>query len=305
MLRKKTKTHINTWPGFIFIGGAPRSGTTALFRYLSIHPQIAPSKPKETFYFMDKDHPLCNPKYHVHRYGFEAFYRFFKKSKLGAHYYLEGTSQYLYQKTALESFVNLNPLPKVIFILRDPVKRFISAYEYALYNVSAIPPSFTLEDYLAIAQGKPDKRLSPYLNTLIGYELDYGCYNRYVSQWFENYPKENLKIIIFEEMIQDPKNTVLDIVNWLNLEATIYDDYSFKKINPTLPTRYPGILYWGKKFFKGIPMASKIKGWLQQVLAKPSKKTYHKETVQWLSDYYKAPITQLKALLSYDLSLWG
>lgn len=38
---------------FVIIGGAPKTGTSSVFKYLSDHPDINPSKVKETGYFLD------------------------------------------------------------------------------------------------------------------------------------------------------------------------------------------------------------------------------------------------------------
>ena len=42
---------------FLVMVGTYRSGTTSLFRYLSDHPQVAPSSLKETGYFLPVDEP--------------------------------------------------------------------------------------------------------------------------------------------------------------------------------------------------------------------------------------------------------
>ena len=35
----------------LFVAGVPKAGTTSLFRYLALHPDIHPSNPKEPGYF--------------------------------------------------------------------------------------------------------------------------------------------------------------------------------------------------------------------------------------------------------------
>jgi hypothetical protein len=36
---------------YLIIGGAPKSATTSLFRYLADHPQVCPCGQKETYFF--------------------------------------------------------------------------------------------------------------------------------------------------------------------------------------------------------------------------------------------------------------
>ncbi|WP_040414858.1 sulfotransferase [Desulfococcus multivorans] len=59
------------FPDF-FIIGAPRCGTTSLSRYLSKHPDICFSRPKEPHYFSTVSQPLTTS--HLQRHYLERFF---------------------------------------------------------------------------------------------------------------------------------------------------------------------------------------------------------------------------------------
>lgn len=44
----------------LLIAGAPKCGTSSIFTWLIAHPEVCGSQPKETFYLMNSDSPLCN-----------------------------------------------------------------------------------------------------------------------------------------------------------------------------------------------------------------------------------------------------
>ena len=41
--------------------GVPKCGTTSVFSYLADHPEVCQSSEKETYFLMDKGHPLFIP----------------------------------------------------------------------------------------------------------------------------------------------------------------------------------------------------------------------------------------------------
>ena len=62
----------------LVVGGAPKCGTSTFFRWLSSHPDVCGSEPKETFFLMDRDSPLLNRDCNVHEHGLQSYGSFFK-----------------------------------------------------------------------------------------------------------------------------------------------------------------------------------------------------------------------------------
>ena len=104
--------------GFI-ICGTQKGGTTALDRYLRLHPEICMANKKEVHFFdSDKYFQKQNPdfsKYHFH---------FNPKD----HHKIigEATPIYMYWENAIKRIHNYNPNMKLIAVLRDPSARAFS-----------------------------------------------------------------------------------------------------------------------------------------------------------------------------------
>lgn len=118
MVQLRSWNHQNrVRPSFLVIG-AQKSGTTALYDYLCLHPQITAAYQKETKYF-----DLYPNK------SKEWYYGFFPKQKDGI-ISGEATPDYFFDSAVPERIHNLFPDIKLILILRDPVERAISHFNY-------------------------------------------------------------------------------------------------------------------------------------------------------------------------------
>lgn len=107
----------STFPDFMIVGGQ-KAGTTALYEYLSKHPQIQPTKEKELHYFN------CEARY---RLGVE-FYRSLFRSSSDAKLAFDASAGYLCNAQAPARIYAHNPEVKIIILLRDPVERAYSGW---------------------------------------------------------------------------------------------------------------------------------------------------------------------------------
>src|SRR5689334_10681741 len=84
-----------TLPNLV-IAGAPKCGTSSLYRWLADHPQAFGSAPKETFYLMDEGHPLLRKGSNFHTRGLAGYAEFFDGRNEEARVIFEATTHYLY-----------------------------------------------------------------------------------------------------------------------------------------------------------------------------------------------------------------
>ena len=108
--------------GFMIVG-AQRCGTTALSRFLSRHPEIGMSNPKEVHLF---DRPNYSPGWTVEQ--IDARYRPCFEDRAGVRIRGEATPIYLFFPEIARELKRYNPELKLIVLLRDPVERAISSY---------------------------------------------------------------------------------------------------------------------------------------------------------------------------------
>lgn len=105
-------------PDFIIIG-AQKSGTSSLHYYLSKHPDLSASIPKETHYF---------DRYVNHNYSLDWYKSHFYTRPFRQLLYFESTPNYIYSERVAEQLASLVPQIKLILILREPVSRSYSAW---------------------------------------------------------------------------------------------------------------------------------------------------------------------------------
>lgn len=102
-----------------FIVGAQKAGTSSLFRYLELSPNLTGSEPKEVGFF-DKE-------YHFKK-GVDWYERHFVRRKKGSQIYFEATPEYLYREQVPRRIYEYNPNAKIVILLREPVSRAYSAW---------------------------------------------------------------------------------------------------------------------------------------------------------------------------------
>ncbi|HKX76667.1 MAG TPA: sulfotransferase [Acidimicrobiia bacterium] len=185
-------------PTFLIVG-AMRSGTSSLVHYLRRHPDIFISQPKELHFF---DH-------HYER-GVDWYEQQFSgaqdKVQVG-----EATPNYMYDRIAVDRMVHLLPDVKLIAILRNPVAR---AYSHYWHNRSRGKESL---DFVEALQAEPARlALSAESATTFSY-ADRGRYDRQLRYLLDRFPRQALKVLLFEDLESDPDDVVTEACGHLNL----------------------------------------------------------------------------------------
>ena len=121
-----------------FIIGAPKCGTTALVSYLSEHPDVFMSEPKEPHFFADDF-----PHYKKYIPTIDAYERLFEDAALKpATRVGEASVWYLYSEYAIKNIHKYRPDAKLIVMLRDPVEVMQSLHKQLLWTMDENQPSF-------------------------------------------------------------------------------------------------------------------------------------------------------------------
>jgi len=210
-------------PNFIVIGPG-KSGTTWIYNLLKNHPQICISSAKETLFFEDYYHK-----------GFKWYSKFFKhcKSKTAIG---EVSNTYIFSSLAAKRIWVFNPKIKLISCLRNPIDRTFSHYLFLLRNAEV---NGTFEEVLV-------KRKDL---------LDRGMYSKHLSKYLKYFPKEQILILLYDDLKYDPKRFAKKIYNFLNVDDGYYPENSDKKI---LAASKPRIKLLAKLTKKGAQLTRRI-----------------------------------------------
>jgi len=193
---------MNRWPNF-FIVGAPRSGTTSLYEYLNEVPGIFMSKIKEPNYFnpsVENDLFLSKPVRDKKKY-----LNLFTDSKdelaIG-----EASPTYLWDPKTPKLIHNEIPDARIIINLRDPITRAFSEYLF-LSGLGSLKGTF-----LEII-----KKSIKAENYPSGRTVQNGLYYEQVKRYIDIFSLNQIKIIIFEEFVQDSFKSVKKVLDFLGI----------------------------------------------------------------------------------------
>ncbi|TPV34956.1 sulfotransferase [Paucihalobacter ruber] len=303
-------TKEKTLPDFLIVGAA-KAGTTSLFYYLEEHPEIFLPKIKEPKYFMSKILNLPqNGKGDdlTHELMIKSqtdYFRLFS-SKSSTQICGEASVDYLYYSRDVIPLIKENiGLPKIIIVLRDPTIRAFSAYKHLIRDVRE---NETFEEGLKLE----DHRIKSNYEFIWHYKKA-GLYYENVKDYIEAFP--NVKVIIFEEFINNTQNTLKELYSFLGVDSE-FTPLLKKKYNVTGKPKSKAL----QKLLKGSPNI-----WLRKVLKKTfNEKTrsfmreklegfnisnynqvMEKHTKQMLIDYYKDDKKKLEQLLEIKLKNWS
>jgi hypothetical protein len=219
-------------PNFLIVG-AQKAGTTSLHFYLSQHPKIVGSTPKEVRFF-DRD-----DRYRLGRNWYRKAFIDVKRP-FGAYKYFEATPEYLYRLDAAERIYKFNPDIKIIILLREPVKRAYSAWNmYRDFLDSGKPlPSVFNNGYIHDTENNIMKELyqsgifptfeqavradiAKYKTSSPLQEPSFirrGVYYPQVKKYLDVFGAENVKIIAFNDLLNERKiETLNEILSFIEL----------------------------------------------------------------------------------------
>jgi hypothetical protein len=120
-----------------FIVGAGRSGTTALWRYLSEHPRVFMPRVKEPRFFADDMPGLMNRVA-----ALEDYLALFEDATEEDVAVGEASPQHLYSRTAIRNIREFAPQARLVVMLRNPVEMARSAHAECLYWFVEDEPDF-------------------------------------------------------------------------------------------------------------------------------------------------------------------
>ena len=296
-------------PNF-FIIGAPKSGTTALYQYLSSHPNIYMCTPKEPHYFSNDLNGVAFVK------TLDEYQNLFKGKNKNHKIIGEASVWYLYSENALANIYNYNKEAKIIVMLRNPIDLFSSLHQYFLF--SGYEDKEDLKEAWDsqanrrlgndIPQHCPDPKFLQYERVLnFGDQVEKLCLI---------FPQNQIKFILFDDFTAHTLNTYQSILSFLNLQ---YDNRTnFPIINRSKESRIKILnryllsppknvkKIWGlsKKIFGNniIKLANKL-------ILINSKKITHKDKINLdfkkeLKKQIKPNVDKLSDIINRDLSQW-
>jgi hypothetical protein len=209
-------------PEFL-IGGAPRSGTTWLYRLLDKHPDVymaKPAAPEPKFFLVDD----------LYEKGLEYYSRTWFPDIGGARISGEKSTDYLESAVAASRIARDLPGAKLVFILREPVDRAYSNYLWTRMNGLETE---TFETALALEEQR-ERELPERLRFTRPYSyFSRGLYADLLQPYVDRFPRQQFLVLKFDDLVARPEHLTARLHRFLGVAERPGNAQGLGVVNPS------------------------------------------------------------------------
>lgn len=193
----------------LFILGAPRCGTTAMFEFLGAHPEIHPSRLKEPFYFVPR------PRRRLTEEEYLALF----SDATDERWLLEATPHYLSTPEAPRLIRDFAPDGRVIVMVRDPIDAIDSLHGLRRLHRRS-------DDDLRSALDK-------------GRYWRLARYGEQLERVFGTFPRERTHVVVYDDFLADNDREYGRALAFLEVDEGFRP--RFRTVNPSGEGRIPAL----------------------------------------------------------------
>jgi hypothetical protein len=255
----------------VFILGPPKCGTTSLYTYLEQHPGFCMSKPKEPIFFEAEFR-------RGEAYYFNRYFSHWKSERI----VIDARVLHLYLPFIPQRLFGYNPRARLIAVLRNPVERAISHWWHSYSRgFETLPLKAAIaEDLKRIEAGycmttpaeqELYERVVRRERRMFRFILDAGYYYDQISRFLRCFPREQLHVMMFDDLARDPRSAVADTLKFLGTDPEPANHFLYPVIHRSDP----------------------------QVV-----KHVDPESVSWLVEHYRPHNRRLEEFLGRSLEHW-
>lgn len=291
--------------------GAAKAGTTSLHDYLSRHPDIYLSNPKEPKYMSltANKFPHTGPRDSEVDAAiiktledYAALFRGGKNEKIVG----EASADYLYfHETVIPLIKEMSPDAKILILLRNPVDRAFSAYRHMLSDGRE-----TLSFEEALEREKERMRAN---YEFIWYYKDVGFYERQVRSYLTAFGEASVKVCLQNDLNEDPENVMCDIFKFLGVDENFTPDFS-RRLNVSVIPKSESLESFltdyehpAKKILRPVLLSAIGRENTERLVnyfKQENKLRIKAGTRKRLIETYREDILKLEKLINRDLSMW-
>ena len=270
----------------LIIFGAIKSGTGALHQYLDHHPDIFMSPLKEPRYFMHRDTAANERRRTSKIYPIRTLEDYAAQFEKAANERIigESSSGYIYSEFAAKKIMDTLPGVRLVASLRNPVDRACAHFQM-ITKTEKIDPSILKDKSASWAQSS--------------------LYYEKLKSYFDLFPREQIKIMVYEEWTADTRKALKTLYQFLDVEDTfelnshivyrpatvlwpkVRQDSWLRQLKPLIPTRLLMLINSHK--------ARNVR---------PVEKLIPTDVRSAMNEWYSQDIKRLEDLLERDLSIW-
>lgn len=296
-------------PNFLIVGMA-KCGTSSLSKYLQQHPDVFISTPKEPRFITSQfsPFPLNGPKddkveaWYVK--DLNSYQNLFESANTKAIGEASADTLFFHQGSIpviKKHFGN----PKIIIILRNPVKRAFSAYQHLVRDERE---SLSFEEALNL---EPDRIKNNF--ELIYFYKAASLYYTAVKAFMEAFPE--VKVVLSNDLSEKPQQVLSEVFSFLEVDDDFTVDTSLKHNISGLPkSRILHNILHEENFIRKLirPLARTFLPTQQareQMVNNLKAKNFNRlkinpQTKEDLTDFFADDVQKTQELIGRDLSKW-
>lgn len=281
----------------LVIIGAQKAGTTSINLYLAQHPNVVTHLSQEFGYFADEN-------------SYSKSFEFYRNALIGnvneRDKIIVKHVGLMYNPSILKDFAKKNPNLKYVCILRNPIDRAFSAFQYCrqvgLEPYNDFEFCFFSEDKSRFKENFIALRSCDYRNRSL--------YYKHIQTILDFIPKSNIQFFLFEEIIKDFNSFLNKII--LNIDLESFDFDTNKVYNVSKASRFQWLSFIsapGKSSFVKRILPLKYRVYFRNFLKK-SNGTKNSDSVKVIIDdnlreklisYFKDDVKSLETILPLNL----
>jgi Sulfotransferase domain len=292
----------------LFIVGAPKSGTTALYTFLKRHPQILMSPIKEPQFFASD---VCGDQRCIRT--LPEYLKCFELPDKDCNVVGEASTCYLGSKRAPLEIHEFCPGARIIVMLRNPIDVM-----YAEHSERVLGGTEHITDFkLALDSPEPRRwRSGPFKGHLVKNLRfrEITTFSEQIRHYFGVFGEENVHVVIYDDFAHNPEATYQSVASFLGVVPQWKGDFNIVNANRRARSRAV------HDFLRHPP--APVKQLARALLSQPIRRTLgdclrwlnikrgarpvlDKEFQRRLAMEYASEVSQLSGVLDRDLmSIW-
>ncbi|XP_078267797.1 bifunctional heparan sulfate N-deacetylase/N-sulfotransferase 1b [Rhinoraja longicauda] len=196
----------------LLIIGPQKSGTTALYLFLTMHPDITSNGPNaDTF---EELQFFNGPNYHK---GIDWYMDYFPiPSNTTSDYFFEKSANYFDSDVAPKRAAALLPRAKIISILISPADRAYSWYQHQRAHDDPVALRYSFHEVITAG-----RNTAPRLRALQNRCLTPGWYATHIQRWLNYYHTNQILVLDGQLLRTEPATTMVKVQKFLGLQNIV------------------------------------------------------------------------------------
>jgi Sulfotransferase domain len=217
-----------------FVVGQPKSGTTALYEMLKLHPQIYMPEGKEPRFFATEMYYRNSPRPTGTPTTLEEYLSWFDDARPDQ-LIAEASPWYLWSRSAAGRIAEVNPDARIIAVVREPASLLRSLHlEFVQIYVET---ETDLRTAISLEAERRQGRQIP-RHTYWPQMLQYAEHVQTAEQlrrYYDVFPEEQILVLVYDDFRDDNVGTLRRVLRFLGVDDTV--SLELREANPTVRVR--------------------------------------------------------------------